>query len=439
MWCCRVIIISSVFEPYGDVRQVVSFAMRRRALGGEEIFSVNAALLISILLGIVIVFLLSEYRIHDRNLNSIPVRIHVNGTRGKSSVTRLIAAGLRGAGIKTYAKTTGSVPRVITDDGTEYPVFRPAGANIIEQVRIVSFAARQGAHALVIECMALQPVLQFLAEAKLIRATHGVITNARPDHLDLMGPTERDVSLALLGTTPYKARLFTCERDYPEDFEAACEDRETDLIVVQEEEIRSVSREDMHPFPYVEHKENVALALKVCASLGVSRQTALQGMWTAVPDVGAMQEFRLTFFGRELFFVNGFAANDPESSETIWRIALERHERLERKIMVINTRADRPDRSKQLGEAIPGWPPAHKYLVIGSGTYRLVKTAINRGVHPSLILNAEGSTVERVFEETVRISGRSAMIMGIGNIASPGLELVTYFQNRADLDPESGV
>ena len=399
----------------------------------------NAALLICLLLGIVIVFLLFEYRIHCRNLNSIPVRIHVNGTRGKSSVTRLIAAGLRAHGMKTYAKTTGSVPRMVMDDGTEYPVFRPGGANIIEQVRIIGFAAHQGAQALVIECMALQPFLQFLAETKLIRATHGVITNARADHLDLMGPTERDVSLALLGTTPYKARLFTCEHDYLKDFEAACDDRKTDLVVVEEEEIRSVSHEDMHRFPYVEHRENVALALKVCESLGVSRQTALHGMWKAAPDVGAMQEFRLTFFGRELFFVNGFAANDPESSETIWRIALERHARLERKIMVINTRADRPDRSRRLGEAIPGWPPAHKYLVIGSGTYRLVKPAINGGIHPSLILNAEGSTVERVFEEIVRISGRSAMIMGIGNIANPGLELVTYFQNRAEFDPENGV
>jgi hypothetical protein len=37
---------------------------------------------------------------------AIPVRIHVNGIRGKSSVTRLIAAALREAGIRTVAKTT---------------------------------------------------------------------------------------------------------------------------------------------------------------------------------------------------------------------------------------------------------------------------------------------------------------------------------------------
>ncbi len=63
---------------------------------------------------------------HRRALNRIPIRIHVNGTRGKSSVTRLIAAGLRAGGIRTCAKTTGTLPRMIMPDGTEYPVFRPA-------------------------------------------------------------------------------------------------------------------------------------------------------------------------------------------------------------------------------------------------------------------------------------------------------------------------
>lgn len=149
------------------------------------------------------VFLLFiEYRIHIHNLNSIPIRIHVNGTRGKSSVTRLIAGALREYGIRTFAKTTGTLPRMIMHDGNEYPIYRPSRPNIIEQLRIVSMAAHNGAEALVIECMAVHPLLQSISELKMIRATHGVITNVRADHLDVMGPSERDVVEALLGTTP---------------------------------------------------------------------------------------------------------------------------------------------------------------------------------------------------------------------------------------------
>ena len=81
-----------------------------------------------------------EYARHVRRLRSIPLRIHVNGTRGKSAVTRLIAAGLREGGIRTCAKTTGTLPRMIFPDGSEYPVFRPSRPNVIEQLRIVKAA-----------------------------------------------------------------------------------------------------------------------------------------------------------------------------------------------------------------------------------------------------------------------------------------------------------
>src|SRR5512137_274202 len=79
-----------------------------------------------------------EAYLHRRNLSKIPIRIHVNGTRGKSSVVRLIAGGLREGGITTCAKTTGTLARMILPDASEYPIFRPAGANVIEQMRIVS-------------------------------------------------------------------------------------------------------------------------------------------------------------------------------------------------------------------------------------------------------------------------------------------------------------
>lgn len=375
---------------------------------------------------------MAEHFVHKRNLAAIPIRVHVNGSRGKSSVTRLIAAGLREGEIKTFAKTTGTLPRMITHDGTEYPIFRPSRPNIIEQVRIVTFSARNKAKALVIECMALQPYLQSLAELKLIKASHGIITNVRPDHLDVMGPTEKDVAMSLLGSTPHKAKLFTGEPNYIEEFRKVCRDRNCELITLKHADIEEVSDEDMDKFTYVEHKENVALALMVCQSLGISKGIALQGMWKATPDFGAMVEYKLLFFGRELIFVNGFAANDPESSERIWRMALKRHKNCERKVMVINTRADRLDRSRQLGEAVPYWPPAYKFVIIGEWTYQLIRTAVDKGMHPSLFINAEGMNTGWVFEKIIQLSGRSAMIMGIGNIAGPGMELVTYFLNRAE-------
>jgi poly-gamma-glutamate synthase PgsB/CapB len=376
----------------------------------------------------------AEYAVHRRKLHSIPIRVHVNGTRGKSSVTRLIAAGLREAGVRTFAKTTGTLPRMIIHDGTEYPIFRMSKANIIEQRRIVSFAASNKAEALVVECMALQPYLQRLCEARLISATIGVITNARPDHLDVMGPTERDVAVAILSTVPKAKVLYTCETGYIEEFNTACGEMKARLVTVDKAEIDTVSDKELFRFSYIEHRENVALALAVCSELGVDRDTALKGMIKAAPDEGALRDMRLEFFGRVIFFVNGFAANDPRSSEIIWNMANDRHPNVDSRIMIVNCRLDRTDRSRQIGGSIADWLPANRYILIGSGTYFLMKNAVMTGVDPRLIISAEDLGPESIFEEILTHCGKFTLVMGMGNIAGPGLDLVKYFKNRSELN-----
>lgn len=368
---------------------------------------------------------------HQRKIAQIPVRVHVNGTRGKSSVTRLISAALRAGGKRVFAKTTGTLPQMIFPDGSEFPVYRPSKANIIEQLRIFRVAADNEAEVLVIECMALQPTLQSLCELRLVRATHGVITNARADHLDVMGPDEVNVAEALLGTTPVNAKLFTCERDYLKEFEAACKDRGSELVAIPLEEAQQISDEEMLGFDYVEHKDNVALALSVAADLGVPRDVALKGMYKVTADIGALHEFSLNYFGRNLILINGFAANDPESTEMIWDIALARHEEAQQKVMIINCRSDRPDRSQQMGECVPTWAPADHYVVIGSGVYPFMRAALDAGIPPSKLIYAERMGGADIFEKLLSISTPHTMFMGICNIKGPGLELIQFFKNRA--------
>lgn len=372
-----------------------------------------------------------ESGVHSRRLAAIPIRVHVNGTRGKSSVVRLIAGGLREGGLTVCAKTTGTLARMILPDASEYPIFRPAGANVIEQARIVGIAASYGAKALVIECMALQPHLQWLSESRFIKATHGVITNARADHLDIMGPLEKDVAMALAGTTPIKAKLFTAERKHLGIFRAAARDRGTEVIPVLPEDVSSVRDEDMERFRYVEHRDNVALALKVCLDLGIDRQTALRGMWKAPPDPGVTTVSHIIFFGREIHFVNGFAANDPESSEQIWNMALSRFPRAEKRIMIFNCRADRPHRSDQLGRAVVGWEPADSYILIGSGTYFFARAAIASGLPTVKVISAENESESDIFESVIEGAGKSAVVAGMGNTKGKGLALARYFKNRS--------
>ena len=374
-----------------------------------------------------------EYLRHQRRIYAIPHRIHVNGTRGKSSVTRLIAAGLREGGLRTCAKTTGTLPRMILPEGKEFPVFRPSRANVIEQVRIVKAAADLGTQALVIECMALIPYLQWLSESKLVRATHGVVTNARADHLDVMGPEEEDVARALAGMVPYTARLYTCERRHLGIFREAARDRNTHLVAIEKQDVADITQEDLAGFRYVEHAENVALALRVCQDVGVDREVALRGMWKAIPDPGAMTNREIEFFGRHIVFINGFAANDPESTGYLWQIINERYPDVGKRIAIINCRSDRPDRSQQLGQSCVDWLPADHYVLIGTGTYIWARAAANAGVDSFRIVFAEDRRVEEIFEIVVELIGRSGLVMGMGNIGGPGLAVARYFNNRSVL------
>lgn len=232
---------------------------------------------------------------HRSKLKQIPVRVHVNGTRGKTSVVRLIAAGLRAGGKQVVAKTTGSFAALTGPDGKDYPIHRPDQPNIIEQMRIIWRMTRFKPEIAVIECMALQPNFQSLTERQMIKSTHGVITNARPDHLEVMGPTPRDVALALAGSTPFSARLYTAERKWLDIFQAACTDRRSELCPISEEEVEAISPDMLSPFKYSEHGENVALALKVCTELGVDRATALDGMQNLEPEVGATRILKVDF------------------------------------------------------------------------------------------------------------------------------------------------
>lgn len=139
------------------------------------------------LLAVLLAGLLLEQRQALRDRARLEHIVHVNGIRGKSTVTRLIDAGLRAGGLRVFCKTTGTVPMTIGTCGTERPLLRRGRANIKEQLSVLRRAAAEDAQILVVECMAVDPALQAVAQHKMLRADVGVITNVRLDHTAEMG------------------------------------------------------------------------------------------------------------------------------------------------------------------------------------------------------------------------------------------------------------
>ncbi len=396
-------------------------------------YSINGYLFILFLTLVVIVHLSLEIYFHKRRLNAIKYRIHVNGTRGKSSVARLIASGLRGGEVSTVCKTTGTMARFIAPNGVEEPVLRVGRTNIMEQVKVIKKASLYHPDALVIECMAVQPLLQSLCELKLVRATHGVLCNARADHLDVMGPTEHDVALALAATVPIKGKFYTPEKKHLQVFVDAAVDRGSDLIKVTDVDIEAITDEEISRFSYAEYKENVALALKVCEACDVRREDALQGMWEAKPDPGALIIRTIDYKGKKVTFANGFAANDPLSTGQLWRKVIDLYPDVDKTFALVNCRDDRGDRSRQMAEVIGNWNRLDSVVAIGSGTEIFLKN-LPEGFQSELN-NAEGHSVSEVLDLITK-SDQELHVLAIGvcNIAKIGFGLLNYFLEKENVE-----
>lgn len=373
-----------------------------------------------------------ETRRHRRNLEQIPVRVHVNGTRGKSSVTRLIAAGLRAGGIRTYAKTTGTMARIIRPDGSEADVYRVGPPNVLEQQRIVRGAVEEKASALVIECMAVNPELQPVCELRLVRSTVGVITNVRADHLDVMGPLVEDAAEVLAQTLPPNRAAFTTEQEHFAILERAARARGTRLHRVSSS---AVTPAELSRFSYYEHADNVALALAVCSHLGVARATALQGMWSASPDPGVLRSYTVLVGSKSVDFVNAFAANDPDSTRLIWsRLGLDHQEPGVRRIILANCRGDRLQRSGQIAELVGRGLSADQVVLTGEGTALVAQRALSFGLSPDCLHDLGGMDAARIVPRVLALVERRGVVVGIGNIVGLGEDLVLEFRNRSVRD-----
>jgi gamma-polyglutamate synthase len=377
------------------------------------------------LLALVVALWSAEAWRHQRALRAIPIRIHVNGSRGKSSVARLLGAALNEGGIRTVTKVTGSKARLILPDGREEPVIRLSTPNICEQVTILDRARREKVQAIVMECMAVRPDLQEVAEHHIMHSTIGVITNVRPDHLDVMGPTVDDVAVALSSTIPRNTVAVIGDPRYAGLMGRVARSRGSALKVARPEEI---SRQAMSGFCYLEHEENVATVLEVTRVLGIPDDQALRGMHKASPDVGVCACWEFEYRGTAVEFHNIFAANDLESTITVWhKLELQRtgDEAGAVSVAILNLRADRVDRSLQFAESVEKGLRADHYVLIGGVTSSVLRR-FEQQVPQGRLWPMMDATVEQLFDRIVEFGRGRARVGGVGNIGGIGHKVLEF-------------
>jgi len=369
-----------------------------------------------VILVLLIVFGLIEARLHQKALSKIPTRVHVNGTRGKSSVTRLIAAGLRSGGIKTYAKTTGSSPRFIDELGNDHIIQRFRPASIGEQIRMIMRFAKQRPQAIVMECMAIDPQYQWVSEHKILNSNYGVITNVRADHLEEMGYSLNHIARSLSNTIPFNQKFFTSETDSVKILEDKTKKNNSKFIISRGE---NLNKKYINGFSFIEHPDNIALALDVCKDIGVSEDIAIRGMKKMNPDPGALTITKVMINKNKVDFVNAFAANDPQSTLKTWEIIYEFYKNDKKKIaLFLNTRSDRQLRTQQLLDMIFSRMNINYLIVRGDNLENEITSRCENIKKIKFSLFQDQDAPSLVINEISRLD--NFLVVGIGNIVGWG-------------------
>jgi len=371
------------------------------------------ALMAAGLLVVILVCLALEQRRALQDRNKLQHVIHVNGIRGKSTVTRLIDAGLRAGGFRVFCKTTGTVPMMIGTDHTARPLCRRGRANIREQLDMLRLAAQEDAQILVLECMAVDPALQRVTQHKMVRADMGVITNVRLDHTAEMGETLEELCDSLSNTIPKNGILFTADERF--FWQLA---RNGEQIGCRTELVRPKGNEPEFDFP-----ENLALALAVCRHLGVPEETALEGMLHYQRDPYALSVYRLPGGG---IFVNGLSINDPQSTQLVF-------ERLAKRfgwdsgelILLINNRPDRGYRTEHMVMVAQALQPERVWLL--GASQRTAARAIGKTAS-----RPEVRRFSHAKELPLDQIPRGTVVFAVGNVAGPGHEVMKRIREEGE-------
>ncbi|MGL4800623.1 MAG: poly-gamma-glutamate synthase PgsB [Cetobacterium sp.] len=364
-------------------------------------------------IGIFFIKLIYEKISLEKARKKIKIVIHVNGIRGKSTVSRLIDAGLRDGKKRVFTKVTGTEPKYIDIDNQEKYIKRIGKANIREQIKTIKKAAKCKVEILILECMAVKPELQKISEEKIVRADIGVITNVRYDHLDEMGESLEEITNSLCNMVPQNGILVTGEKKNLDIIKEKAELRATKVLSMGELK---------DEYKKIDFMENVAVALKVCECLGVDREIALKRMKKYKKDSGVLKEIKfVNSQGKKISFINLLAANDPDSSEKIIK-KFESEELWDRKkYLMVNNRRDRLSRLEQFINFVEKHEKNFEKIFISGESTNIFYKKLSKNKNKIEILKNV---------EQFDIFNEDSVIFAVGNICGKGKELLKDIESR---------
>jgi len=188
----------------------------------------------------------------------------------------------------------------------------------------------------------------------------------------------------------------------------------------------------MRGFSYIEFEDNVIIALEVARQLGIDREVAMRGMWSANPDPGVLRVINTKIGDKLVTWSNMFAVNDRESTIAVLdRVDLFVSEETT-VIGILNNRPDRQQRAIQFADIAANDLTLDRVVTFGAYERVVTERLIAQGYPADRIINLgdeRDPSFEVILQEMVHDQPTSHVLLaGLVNIHTHQAEqLMEYF------------
>ncbi|MBW7888153.1 MAG: poly-gamma-glutamate synthase PgsB [Bacteroidetes bacterium] len=352
----------------------------------------------------------------QRLLNNIPLRIHVNGTRGKSSVTEYLAIALRGSGKHPFAKITGVIPTQIFPNGRKNEIQRRGTPRVQEQLRMIRRAVQERADSLVLECMSVAPEYQKI-ESQILQPHISLLTNIRDDHFEQMGKSDEEHVEALRSALREGSIVFTRDEEHFPQIQQYASDRKIKAVLAPPLEEAFSKR-----LPSSLHADNIALTLSVCEYLNIDKEQSFQKIIAEnlelLPPV-----IHFTINKKIVIFHNAFTINDVVSTNSFVENKLTASSEV-KQFIVFNTRNDRPLRTQELAIWMSHLTAEPNFILCGNHSRFAERELKKNNVNQTRITIWDRITNKDVRNFLDKESTQNIIMFGVGNIADGGFKIL---------------
>ncbi|MFO7891004.1 MAG: poly-gamma-glutamate synthase PgsB [bacterium] len=368
-------------------------------------------------------YLIAESILLNKQRESIPLRITVTGIRGKTSVVRLLASVLRYDEKNVVAKTTGAKPCLIYQDGTEEVLKRRGLPSILEQKKLIKTAHKVNADVIVSEIMSIHPENHYIESQKILKPHIVAITNFRLDHTEAMGKTKENIAEVFCSDIPQKTTVFIPEKEKNSVILNCLKEKNCKNIEVKDNISKScmtnIKKTPHHVFP-----ADLDTVYSICNHLNIDKKVIEKGVINVSTDSGSLKIWEYRNNNKNLFLINGFGANDPESTlKTISKIKNILPADQKKITGLLCLRKDRGDRTLQWISFLKNnQDQIFDSLFVTGGHSKYVERKLKQ------VTLIKTKKPEEITEKICSHLKNQSVLLGFGNFKKTGNKLVNYWE-----------